>query len=130
MHTVKMNILTAFNTSFDINIQGTAADPLFQADQIGHVIGMTIDKQMIDVDESDLMGQSFTTSSGEEQLLLTRDGVNRVLIISGKPVAWEFYKWITKTMEELKIDRKSQMHNQLQDIDKASVSARKDLSVS
>ena len=108
-----MNINKVFSTSFDIHIEGTAADPLFQADQIGNVIGMNIDKHMIDVDESDLMGQSITTASGEEQLLLTRDGVNRVLLISGKPVAWEFYKWITKTMEELKIDRKSQIHNQL-----------------
>ena len=76
-----------------INIQGTLEDPLFQANQIGTLLGLVNIRETIkdfDADEKDAV--STTDSIGRHQtiLYLTELGLYRLLGMSRKPFARPF----------------------------------------
>ena len=106
----------AFATS---TYKGTEENPLFQANQIAAVLGMTsIQKQLTELDETEKVILSTNTAGGIQQVIfLTETGLIRVLFRSRKPIAIEFQRWAAKILKEL---MQSQMKKQLQDKDNAN----------
>ena len=103
-----MDILKAFSLldeSYPINIQGTLEKPLFQANQIGKMLGMTnIHKNLRDYsDKYKVLTLSSTLGGQQKTIFLTEKGLYKVLGHSRKPIAEVFQNWIVDIIEELRV---------------------------
>jgi len=104
-----MDILKAFSLidkTHNINIQGTLENPLFQANQIGKLLGITNISQAIkDFEEDERSLISNETSFGiKETNFLTESGLYRLLSRSRKPIAAIFQKWMINTIKEIRVN--------------------------
>jgi hypothetical protein len=94
-----MDILKAFSlldTEYQINIQGTLEDPLFQANQIGKLLGIVNIRDTIkDFSENEKgVGLTDTLGGKQETIFLTEYGLYRLLGRSRKPIAHKFQEWM------------------------------------
>ena len=101
-----MDILKAFNigdTNFEINIQGTHKAPLFQANQIGKLLGLTnIRVSIAEFDEDEkVVSSTYTLGGSQQTTFLTEVGLYRLLNMSRKPIAVTFQKWVCKVIKEI-----------------------------
>jgi len=104
-----MDILKAFSLideTHNINIQGTVENPLFQANQIGKLLGMSnIRENLRDYDDDERLVILTDTLGGQQQLLfLTELGLYKILGRSRKPIAAIFQKWMINTIKEIRVN--------------------------
>jgi prophage antirepressor-like protein len=104
-----MDILKAFSlldTEYLINIQGTLDDPLFQANQIGKLLGIgNLSENLRDFDiEEKVLCLTQTPGGNQEMTFLTEIGLYRVLGRSRKPIANKFQKWMVSVLKEIRIN--------------------------
>lgn len=105
-----MDILRAFRLNgedHEVNVQGTYENPLFQANQIGKILGV---KNISDAmssyqDKEDKgIGISYTIERGlQKTLFLTETGLYRFLFRSNKPIAKTFQTWVCGVIKEIRI---------------------------
>lgn len=112
-----MDILKAFNIdnkNFEINIQGTDDDPLFQANQIGRLLGLTnVHKTLSTFDSDEKVLTLSSTLGGEQQTtFLTEIGLYRLLGMSRKPIAHTFQKWVYNVVKEIRKNGKYELQKQ------------------
>ena len=104
-----MDILKAFSlldTEYQINIQGTLENPLFQANQIGKLLGIgNLSENLRDFDnEEKVLFLTHTLGGNQEMVFLTETGLYRVLGRSRKPIAHKFQKWMVSVLKEIRIN--------------------------
>jgi prophage antirepressor-like protein len=104
-----MDILKAFSlldTEYHINIQGTLEDPLFQANQIGQLLGISnIRENLRDFCHDEKRVILTDTLTGlKETNFLTETGLYRLLGRSRKPIANKFQKWMVSVLKEIRIN--------------------------
>ena len=104
-----MDILKAFSlldTEYQVNIQGTLEDPLFQANQNGKLLGISnIRENLRDFCDDEKRVILNDTSTGlEETNFLTENGLYRLLGRSRKPIAHKFQKWMVSVLKEIRIN--------------------------
>ena len=104
-----MDILKAFsliNENHHINIQGTVDNPLFQANQIGKILGIINIRESIKDYHEDERSVSLTdTAFGiKETNFLTEIGLYKLLGRSRKPIASIFQKWMINTIKEIRVN--------------------------
>ena len=104
-----MDILKAFSLideTHNINIQGTVENPLFQANQIGKLLGINNISQAIkDFEEDERSLISNETLGGKQETnFLTESGLYRLLARSRKPIAAIFQKWMINTIKEIRVN--------------------------
>lgn len=104
-----MDILKAFSLideTHHINIQGTVENPLFQANQIGKLLGISnISDSIIKFEEDEKVIDLTYTNGGQQQLLfLTEIGLYKLLGRSRKPIASIFQKWMINTIKEIRVN--------------------------
>ena len=104
-----MDILKAFSlldTEYKINIQGTLEDPLFQANQIGKLLGIVNIRDSIkEFSERDKHVVLTDTSTGlKEANFLTEFGLYKLLGRSRKPIAHKFQEWMVSVLKEIRIN--------------------------
>ena len=112
-----MDIVRAFEDAsldrgFHLNIQGTPEYPLFQANQIGQLLGLSNIRESIkDFDEDEKNAVSSTDGTGRLQTMtfLTDLGLIRLLGLSRKPIARPFQKWVGKVLREIRINGKYEL---------------------
>lgn len=120
-----MDILKAFSLlengsdEYQINIKGTPEDPLFQANQIGKLLGLgNISAALKDfgIEERCLISINRPLISNEgstfQTNFLTELGLYRLLGRSRKPIAATFQKWMMKTIKEIRINSMYQLKSQ------------------
>ena len=117
-----MDILKVFSicdSEYDINIQGTAENPLFQANQIGKLLGIAKIRNTINkFDESQKVAHKTGTLGGlQETTFLTETGLYRLISRSNKPVAEQFQKWICDVIKEIRLTGEYKLKEQ-NEIDK------------
>jgi len=120
-----MDIVKAFSdneATAEINIQGTYDEPLFQANQIGNLLGIqNIRATIKDFDENERHVNTIYTSTGpKECIFLTESGLYKLLIISRKPIAKQFQKWVFNVIKEIRTTGKYELQGQLKDVIKQS----------
>ena len=104
-----MDILKAFSlldAEYHINIQGTLEDPLFQANQIGKLLGIrNIRENLKDFSDKE-KGVSLTDTPGGNQKLiyLTEIGLYRLLGRSRKTIAQKFQEWMVSVLKEIRVN--------------------------
>jgi len=102
-----MDILKAFSLhdkEYQINIQGTLDNPLFQANQIGKLLEIAkIRNHMSNFDEKDKVAHETGTPGGIQKVLfLTETGLYKILSKSNKPIAKIFQDWMVNVIKELR----------------------------
>lgn len=104
-----MDILKAFSlldTEYQINIQGTLEEPLFQANQIGKLLGISNIRDAIKdfSDNEKDVGLTDTLGGKQETIFLTEYGLYRLLGRSRKPIAHKFQEWMVSVLKEIRIN--------------------------
>lgn len=104
-----MDILKAFSLldiDYPINIQGTMEDPLFQANQIGKILGIVnIHHSLIDFSSNEKVCLPTATLGGnQEATFLTESGLYRLLGRSRKPIAKKFQEWMSSVLKEIRVN--------------------------
>ena len=103
-----MDILKAFSLldeEFSINIQGTLENPLFQANQIGKLLGISNIRDAIKdfSDKEKGVGLTDTLGGTQNLIFLTELGLYRILGRSRKPIAHKFQEWMVHVLKEIRI---------------------------
>lgn len=103
-----MDILKIFNlnnTNFQLNIQGTLEDPLFQANQIGKILDIkNINQNLTDFNSDEkVLCSTYTLGGIQETTFITELGLYKLLGRCRKPKAGEFQKWMANTIKEIRI---------------------------
>ncbi len=102
-----MDIIKAFkleDKEHQINIRGTIDQPLFQANQIGELIGIkNINTSILHFDEDYKKTELVITPFGQREIVfLTEFGLYRLLSNSTKPIALIFQKWVFSAVKEIR----------------------------
>lgn len=114
-----MDILAAFNIcdeNHNVNIQGTSDNPLFQANQIGKILGYSrIRDVIIDYDDDEKVADLTRTLGGEQEVIfLTENGLYKLLFRTNKPIAKTFQKWVFNIIKEIRKNGKYELENILE----------------
>jgi hypothetical protein len=104
-----MDILKAFSLvdeSHSINIQGTMEYPLFQANQIGKLLKISVIRtSMIDFDDEEKVTLTTESNGGPQNtLFLTELGLYKLLGRSRKPTAHKFQKSLINMLREIRVN--------------------------
>lgn len=102
-----MDILKAFSlydAEYHINIQGTVDEPLFQANQIGKLLGIKNISDNISDFSSEEKGidKTYTLGGMQKITFLTEKGLYKLLARSRKPIAKKFQDWMVNVIKELR----------------------------
>jgi prophage antirepressor-like protein len=114
-----MDILKSFllcDEHYDINIQGTIENPLFQAKQIGVMLGMTNIKKVISNYDNNLkvVTESYSLGGIQKTTFLTEAGLYRLLARSNKPIADKFQLWMVEVLKEIRLTGEYKLKKQLE----------------
>lgn len=114
-----MDILKAFSLCdehYPINIQGTIENPLFQAKQIGILLGMTnINKVLSNYGNSfKVITESASLGGIQKTSFLTEAGLYRLLARSNKPIAEKFQLWMIQVLKEIRLTGEYKLKQQLE----------------
>jgi prophage antirepressor-like protein len=101
-----LKALSLLNTEYPINIQGTLDNPIFQANQIGKLLGISnIRENLRDfTNDEKCVSLSNTLTGFKETNFLTELGLYRILGRSRKPIAQVFQKWMINVLKEIRIN--------------------------
>jgi len=103
-----MDILKIFNlnnSNFQLNIQGTPEDPLFQANQIGKILDIkNINQNLSDFNTDEkVLCPTYTLGGIQETTFISELGLYKLLGRCRKPIASQFQKWMIATIKEIRL---------------------------
>lgn len=117
-----MDILKIFNlydNEIKINIIGTVDNPLFQANQIGKLLGLRNIRETIkNFDEDEKKDNVITADAigrNQNTTFLTENGLYRLLGMSRKEEARVFQKWICNVIKEIRLTGKYELDSEKDD---------------
>jgi hypothetical protein len=101
-----MDLLKIFKLNdkeYQINIQGTNDEPLFQANQIAKMLEIRNIRQNLNdfTPEEKLVYPVYTRGGNQHATFITEIGLYRLIGRSKSPIAREFQKWTVKTIREI-----------------------------
>ena len=97
---------------FNIEIYGTYEYPLFKANDIANLLGIKdIRTTLRDFDKDEWHTMPVIDNLGRPQdtNMLTEDGLYRLLMISRKPIAKQFQKWVFKIIIDIRRNSNKQL---------------------
>jgi len=119
-------ILKNFN-NHNIQVYGTNEEPLFKASDVGKILGIKNIRDTINTFETHekvAVGNTYSDfCKGEFQnpnpfiLMLTEQGLYRLLFISRKPIAKEFRKWVYEVIKSIRLTGKYELENKIKEIE-------------
>ena len=115
MDIIKLFVDNADN--IEINIKGTIDEPLFQANQIGELLGLkNIRESIRDFDDSQKVVILTDTQGGNQNVIyLTETGLYRFLGMLRKEKAKKFQIWIATVIKEIRLKDKYELEKSLKD---------------
>lgn len=89
----------------EIDVYGTAEEPLFKAKDVAEWISHTDVSTMLRMVDDDEKGANIVCTPGGNQtvLMLTEDGLYEILMLSRKPIAKQFKKGVKKILHEIRV---------------------------
>jgi prophage antirepressor-like protein len=113
-----MNIIRVFQDeeiNKDVVITGTYSNPLFKANDIAEILGLTNVRSVLShFDSSKKITQNYQTSRGIQQMVfLTKKGVNKLLMKSRKHLTEKLQDWFSDILEEFELMDREQLIEQL-----------------
>lgn len=100
-------LIKTFN-AHNIHIFGTLEEPLFRASEIGDLLDMVNIRATISSFDEDEKGVNIIDTPGGQQdvVMLTEQGLYKLLMISRKPIAKQFQKWVFSIIKEVRLNGK------------------------
>lgn len=88
----------------EIDVYGTAEEPLFKAKDVAAWIGHTNPRMMLESVDEDEKGVriTYTLGGNQEMWFLTEDGLYEVLMQSRKPIAKQFKKGVKEILKQIR----------------------------
>jgi prophage antirepressor-like protein len=114
-----MDILKSFvldGVSHDVSILWEEGKPLMRADDIGKVLGLSnvrTSVQSFDADER-CVRSTYTSCGARDVVFLTEPGVYRLLMLSRKPIARPFQKWVTQVIVSIRETGEYRLRTQME----------------
>ena len=108
-----MKIIKTFSsgeTTVNIMIKGCLDNPIFQASDIGNVLGMTSMKQYISRLSDD---EKVFVDEIQKNVFLTDKGVYKILFRSRKPIATTLQNWVYELIREMRTISRTKLEEQL-----------------
>lgn len=105
---------------FNIEIYGTYEEPLFKAKDIGNLLEIKDIRTTLknfDKDEGHTMPVTDSLGRLQETNMLTEQGLYRMLMISRKPIAKEFQKWVFKVIKEIRLNSNNKLQNRIKELE-------------
>jgi len=117
------------NCHIDISIKGTYENPLFRANDIGEILGITQIRNCIqNFDETEKVSHIFETSGGPQNVsFLTEKGLYKVLFRSRSPIAEIFQNWVCEVIKEIRINGQYKLQKQLKEKEEELQNKEKEL---
>jgi prophage antirepressor-like protein len=114
-----MDILKAFklyDKEFPVNICGTEEDPLFQANQIGALLGLkNMSTSTLNLNSKEKVLRLTSTPGGPQNVtFLTELGLYRLVGQSKKEIARKFQEWIYNVIKELRLKGKYELKSEIE----------------
>ena len=133
-----MDIVRSFTdgagVTVEVNIMGDPDAPLFQANQIGQLLGLhNIHTTMknFDDDEKDAIHTVDSTGRRQAMMFLTHRGLYRLLFASRKPQARPFQIWVADVLEDIRrtgrYETEKRIDQAIKDASAAAEKARHDV---
>ena len=109
-------LIKQFN-GLNIQLYGTYEEPLFKAKDIGNLLEMSNIREVIKNFNSKQKGVSLTDTPGgkQEVVFLTAQGLYKILMISRKPVAKLFQKWVFNVIKEIRLKGKYDLEEKIKE---------------
>lgn len=113
-----MDILKCFvldNTEYTVNVHWKDGQPLFRAAEIGQVLGLKkVRNSIADFDSDEKEAHTVCTPGGrQETLFLTEAGTYHLIMLSRKPIARPFQKWVTHVLVAIREQGKYELSLEL-----------------
>jgi len=108
-------LVEKFN-DLNINIYGTYEEPLFKAKDVGDLLEIKdIKSTLRDFDKDEVHSMHLIDSIGrnQETNMLKEQGLYKILMISRKPIAKQFQKWVFNIIKEIRLKGKYDLEEQL-----------------
>lgn len=101
------NLLVKTFEQNKITIYGTLDKPLFKANEIGELLGISnIHMSIKDFTTKQKVLSSTDTLGGKQKtIMLTEQGLFKVILCSRKPIAVKFQDWVCEVIEEIRKTR-------------------------
>jgi prophage antirepressor-like protein len=106
--------------NFNIPIYGTFEEPLFKAKDIGILLDIKdIYSSIKDFDEDEKGVGYYPTPGGiQEFVMLTEQGLYKILMISRKEIAKKFQKWVFNVIKEIRLKGKYELEEKVKCMEK------------
>ena len=120
-----LKCLNVFDSSYNINIEGTHENPLYKASQIGEILEIkNIHDSVRDFDSTEKVILLSKTNGGMQNVLfLTEQGLYRLLIRSRKDKSKIFQKWICENIKKIRTEGEYKL-NPENEIDKKMLESK------
>ena len=115
-----MDILQSFvfdNSTHKVHVlRDENDDPLFRASDIGKVLSIcNIRSSISDFDDDEKAVHTVDTPGGKQEVIfLTEQGVLRLVMISRKPIAKPFQKWVFNVIKTIRKTGKYELQNEIE----------------
>ena len=116
----KSLLVKQFN-GLNIQVYGTYEEPLFKAKDIGDLLGIKdIKSTLRDFDKDEVHSMHLIDSLGREQEtnMLKEQGLYKILMISRKPIAKQFQKWVFDVIKQIRLKGKYDLEKKLEERNK------------
>jgi len=117
-----MDILKSFvldGSEFAVNVMWDDGTPFFRATEIGAVLGLKEVTNTVAQFDADEKEEKVAQSNGglQNTVFLTEAGLYRLLMISRKPVARPFQKWVTSVLVSIRESGNYELQKCVQDLE-------------
>ena len=115
------NLLVKQFNGLNIQVYGSYEEPLFKAKDIGDLLEIKDIKSTIrDFDKDEVHSMHLTDSLGREQEtnMLKEQGLYKILMISRKPIAKQFQKWVFDVIKQIRLKGKYDLEKKLEERNK------------
>ena len=112
------SLITKEFKGLNIQVYGTHDEPLFKANDIGNLLEIKDIRTTIrefDKDEWHTMPVTDSLGRIQETNMLTEQGLYKILMISRKPIAKHFQKWVFNVIREIRLKGKYDLQEQLKE---------------
>ena len=111
------NLLIKQFNDLNITIYGTYEEPLFKAKDIGDLLGIKDVLSTVKDFDNDEKGLGYYPTPGgiQQMVMLKEQGLYKILMISRKPIAKQFQKWVFNIIKEIRLKGKYDLEEKLKE---------------
>jgi prophage antirepressor-like protein len=123
------NLLIKQFNGLNIQVYGTYEEPLFKAKDIGDLLGIKDVLSTVKDFDNDEKGVGYYPTPGgiQQMVMLKEQGLYKILMISRKPIAKQFQKWVFDVIKQIRLKGKYDLEKKLEERNKQIEETQREL---